>query len=78
MGILRLMVSGLGDLPSLGELRCLLHSDPEACFFVNIIHLQVHRRIRAMAKLRQLCEQGAFSKVSTHPPPTHTPRGSRI
>ena len=78
MGILRLMVSGLGDLPSLSELKCLLHTDPEADFFFNITHLQVHRRIRAMAKLRQLCDQGSFSKVSPHTLTTYTPPSTHL
>lgn len=35
------------------EATFLLHEDPEQDFFENITHLQLHRRIRAMSKLRE-------------------------
>jgi hypothetical protein len=35
-----------------GDLVCLLHDDPEQDFFENIVHIQLHRRVRAFAKLK--------------------------
>ena len=34
-------------------------SDPEACFFQNITHMQVHRRARALLRLRTFLENSA-------------------
>lgn len=34
------------------ELRGLLHEDAEQDFFENIVHIQIHRRLRALTKLR--------------------------
>lgn len=41
------------------EATFLLHDDPEQDFFENITHLQLHRRIRAMSKLRERLEKEA-------------------
>jgi U3 small nucleolar RNA-associated protein 20 len=38
------------------DLSFLLHDDPEQNFFENISHIQLHRRVRAMSKLRGLLE----------------------
>eukprot|EP00936_MAST-01D_sp_MAST-1D-sp1_P001467 g1467.t1 len=43
-----------------GDLACLCDvHDPESDFFNNIVHLQLHRRRRALARLRKLCEAAA-------------------
>ena len=39
----------------------LVHSDPEADFFENIRHIQLHRRTRAMRKLAAACAEGVLS-----------------
>ena len=36
------------------DLNILRHSDPEQNFFENIIHVQLHRRVKAMNKLKSL------------------------
>jgi len=36
-----------------GDLSILLHEDPEQDFFENIVHVQLHRRVKALARLRQ-------------------------
>eukprot|EP01038_Epipyxis_sp_PR26KG_P008131 gene8131-11009_t len=36
------------------DLACLLHDDPEQNFFENITHIQLHRRIRAMNRLKTM------------------------
>ncbi|KAL2629925.1 hypothetical protein R1flu_014611 [Riccia fluitans] len=66
--LLREMVVNFGNFPTLKEYENLINKDVEADFFFNIVHLQVHRRIRAMGKFRTLCaashfSQGALSKV---------------
>ena len=37
-----------------GDLSSVLHEDPEQDFFENIVHIQSHRRVRALAKLRNV------------------------
>ena len=40
------------DFPQLhGDLHVLLNADPEQDFFENIVHIQQHRRVRALAKV---------------------------
>lgn len=41
------------------DLLCLHHEDPDQDFFENITHLQIHRRIRALGKLRSLLKRTA-------------------
>ena len=36
------------------DLSSVLHEDPEQDFFENIVHIQSHRRVRALAKLRNV------------------------
>eukprot|EP00271_Cylindrocystis_brebissonii_P004463 TRINITY_DN1612_c2_g3_i1.p1 TRINITY_DN1612_c2_g3~~TRINITY_DN1612_c2_g3_i1.p1 ORF type:complete len:2175 (-),score=483.44 TRINITY_DN1612_c2_g3_i1:572-6958(-) len=54
-----------GSIGSMHEFQVLLSTDPEADFFYNIVHLQVHRRIRAMARFRSAC-QGAAGGEAAH------------
>ncbi|BBN08979.1 U3 small nucleolar RNA-associated protein 20 [Marchantia polymorpha subsp. ruderalis] len=66
--LLREMVLNFPDVPALKEYEGLINKDVEADFFFNIVHLQVHRRMRAMAKFRTLCtgsrfSQGALSRI---------------
>ena len=39
--------------PQFEDLRPLSHADPEQDFFHNVLHLQVHRRARAVHRLRR-------------------------
>eukprot|EP00850_Spirogloea_muscicola_P021570 SM000254S08796 [mRNA] locus=s254:122773:139016:- [translate_table: standard] len=60
--LLREMVVLSPSAPSLLELAPLLNEDVETDFFHNITHIQVHRRIRAMARFRQITQSVAFSQ----------------
>ena len=44
--------AGLGEPFFHADLLSLLHEDPEQDFFENITHVQTHRRVRAIMKLR--------------------------
>ena len=39
------------------DLFSLVHVDPEQDFFENIVHIQLHRRVRCMMKLKNLIQQ---------------------
>ncbi|XP_024539706.1 small subunit processome component 20 homolog isoform X1 [Selaginella moellendorffii] len=54
----------LPEVPMFSEYRCLCSSDVEGDFFSNIIHIQLHRRIKAMAKFRAGCTDSQFSQRS--------------
>ncbi|CAM6096312.1 unnamed protein product [Calypogeia fissa] len=47
---------------ALKEYHCLISKDMEADFFHNIVHLQVHRRIKAMMKFKGICSSSLFSQ----------------
>eukprot|EP00850_Spirogloea_muscicola_P011766 SM000074S21676 [mRNA] locus=s74:346390:362774:- [translate_table: standard] len=60
--LLREMVVLSPSAPLLLELAPLLNEDVETDFFHNVTHIQVHRRIRAMARFRQITQSVAFSQ----------------
>lgn len=60
--LLRVMALSFSKIPALSEYQGLVNTDPEVDFFYNIVHLQIHRRIKAMAKFRTLCAAGNFSQ----------------
>ncbi|KAJ7564585.1 hypothetical protein O6H91_02G024400 [Diphasiastrum complanatum] len=62
VALLREMVVHFSDVSPFQELRSLIASDLEVDFFINIGHLQVHRRIKAMARFRTFCLPGQFSE----------------
>ncbi|CAM6068321.1 unnamed protein product [Sphagnum tenellum] len=62
VALLREMTLCFPTVPALNEYSCLLSTDPEVDFFNNIVHLQVHRRIKAMARFRASCASGQFSQ----------------
>ncbi|WWD16787.1 hypothetical protein CI109_101219 [Kwoniella shandongensis] len=54
-------VKTCSGIPELAELRPLLaDGDEEAAFFTNITHIQVHRRARALRRLRELAAEYHF------------------
>eukprot|EP00897_Mesotaenium_endlicherianum_P002352 jgi/Mesen1/2144/ME000152S01235 len=62
VALLREMVARFDGIASLREFRPLLSDDVEVDFFNNIVHLQVHRRIRAMARFRQVAASAPFTQ----------------
>jgi U3 small nucleolar RNA-associated protein 20 len=62
VALLREMALNFTTIPALSEYKSLVNTDVEADFFYNIVHLQVHRRNKAMAKFRALCGAGHFSQ----------------
>lgn len=66
ISILSHAISTLGKVPTAqmepffhADLQCLQHEDPEQDFFENITHIQSHRRVRAMMKLRLILKKCA-------------------
>ncbi|GJP63639.1 hypothetical protein CLOP_g20705 [Closterium sp. NIES-67] len=60
--LLRDVALHMGATSPVAELRCLVREDDvEADFFHNLVHLQTHRRVRALAKFASLCPMANFS-----------------
>ncbi|CAI5942970.1 unnamed protein product, partial [Closterium sp. NIES-64] len=54
--LLRDVALHMGATSPVAELRCLVREDDvEADFFHNLVHLQTHRRVRALTKFAALC-----------------------
>lgn len=51
-------------LPVFAEMRRLLADGEEANFFVNLSHIQVHRRARALRRLRDACGHGEMRETT--------------
>ncbi|KAK4703278.1 U3 small nucleolar RNA-associated protein 20, partial [Phenoliferia sp. Uapishka_3] len=67
LGVYANAVEYLSGIAELDQLKCLLvGGDQEANFFYNIVHIQVHRRTRALRRLADEFEAGSMSsKVIT-------------
>lgn len=52
-------------VPVLVDLQAMLGQDEEQDFFVNMAHIQVHRRTRAIHRLRDLVAEGSISESAT-------------
>ncbi len=48
--------------PSLSDMFVLKHEDPDADFFTNVKHIQLHRRTRAFQKLGKVCSEGSIGQ----------------
>ncbi|PSS35668.1 Small subunit processome component like [Actinidia chinensis var. chinensis] len=66
IGLLQEMVLKLPKVPSLKSLGVLCSEDAEQDFFNNIIHLQKHRRARALSRFRNFVNSGNLSEVITN------------
>ncbi|XP_042384346.1 U3 small nucleolar RNA-associated protein 20-like isoform X1 [Zingiber officinale] len=60
--VLRGMVYYLNGLPSLNPLKSLYSEDDEVDFFNNIVHLQIHRRKRAVLRFRNILGSGNLTE----------------
>lgn len=63
LGLLVQNVSGNEGLSNMKPL--LVGNDEEASFFSNILHIQQHRRVRAIGRLVSEAEKGAISTLNT-------------
>lgn len=62
LGVLARAVEKCTGVPDLDQLKCLLvGGDEEANFFNNIVHIQIHRRTRALRRLADEVEKGHIS-----------------
>ncbi|CAL5416773.1 unnamed protein product [Camellia sinensis] len=66
LDLLREMVMKLPKVSSLESFRPLCSEDAEQDFFNNIIHLQKHRRGRALLRFRNFVSSGNLSEVITN------------
>ncbi|PVZ99870.1 hypothetical protein BB558_004115 [Smittium angustum] len=66
--LLGTLVSKLGSKTQIfGDLQVLLVEDEEASFFLNILHLQMHRRVRALTRFNSILEtDGCFRQTTLH------------
>ena len=65
LGVIAYAVDKCEGVSSLQEMRVLLEGgDEEANFFNNILHIQVHRRSRALRKLADHCEAGRLRSTT--------------
>ncbi|KAL2923314.1 Small subunit processome component 20-like protein [Bienertia sinuspersici] len=62
IGLLYEMVRKLSGIPNLGTLKVLCSEDAELDFFNNIVHLQKHRRARALSRFRNIVATGQLSE----------------
>ena len=65
LGVIAYAVDKCQGVSSLQEMRVLLEGgDEEANFFNNILHIQVHRRSRALRRLADHCEAGQLRSTT--------------
>jgi U3 small nucleolar RNA-associated protein 20 len=57
--LIRILPSSYPDLATLLNL-----TDPEADFYYNINHVQIHRRVRAMRRFQKICLEEKLNMVS--------------
>ena len=65
VGILAEVVKSFPDWNATKSLRCLLvEDDEEASFFANVLHIQQHRRLRALNRLAASAEKGEIDSAN--------------
>lgn len=62
--ILSQLVQTYDHHPKFSDMACLYHHEPEADFFLNVKHIQLHRRTRAFRKLARVCSEGSVGQSS--------------
>ncbi|XP_043723794.1 small subunit processome component 20 homolog [Telopea speciosissima] len=63
IALLQEMVLKLPEVPALNSLKSLCSEDAEVDFFNNILHLQKHRRARALLRFRNVIRAGDLSEI---------------
>lgn len=67
LSVLSYLVSTGKYFTDLDDLRVLLYNgDDEANFFVNVVHIQLHRRLRAVRRLREHGHELSDSSISNY------------
>lgn len=61
ISVLHAAVQANTGFAELEEMKCLLAGDEEASFFVNVYHIQAHRRARALRRLAEEAEAKSLS-----------------
>ncbi|PPR05452.1 hypothetical protein CVT24_008221 [Panaeolus cyanescens] len=65
LGVIAYSVEKCEKISMLQEMRVLLEAgDEEANFFNNILHIQVHRRSRALRRLADHCDEGHLRSIT--------------
>lgn len=66
ISVLQAAVQADTGFEELDEMKCLLAGEEEASFFVNIYHIQSHRRARALRRLAEEAEKKSLSSRTIH------------
>ena len=61
--VLSQLVKAYQTHPRFSSMAALSHHEPEADFFENVKHIQLHRRTRAFRKLATLCAEGSLTQA---------------
>jgi U3 small nucleolar RNA-associated protein 20 len=61
--VLGMLVKVFKEDPLVSDMACLIE-DEDTNFFLNIYHLQVHRRTRALRRIGQICEKGTIKPAN--------------
>ena len=64
ISVLSQLVKAYPSHPRFSSMAPLSHHEPEADFFENVKHIQLHRRTRAFRKLAGVCREGSLSQLS--------------
>ncbi|KAG9451956.1 hypothetical protein H6P81_004860 [Aristolochia fimbriata] len=65
LALLRCMILNLPTVPTLNSFKPLCSDDAEIDFFNNILHLQKHRRAKALSRFRNVVAAGNLSEAVT-------------
>lgn len=63
ISVLSQLVRSYPSHPRFVDMVSLCHDDPEADFYENVKHVQLHRRTRAFRKLAVVCREGTLSQT---------------
>lgn len=64
ISVLSSLVKTFGHHSRFNDLLPLSHQDPEVDFFLNVDHIQLHRRTRAFRKLCTVCSDGSIGQTN--------------